>query len=273
MFDFNAAIKEAAEDTTNALGLIILGSSGSGKSTAIGSFPVKTLFLYTSSEAHGAAAAKSSGKNVVPVSIDVAKGEMLSADKAYDRLLSILNDVEGIKEGKFGAVALDGATEIETLIRSTTRWKIACQTKGGEHNAFAEGPATLLLFRPIIDALKNLQRKLKVHYAVSCILDVMEIGDDGSILKSKPRLQTYAVAEGIIQLFADVVAVGRMTNGQDVAHRFQLMAGVSRESKDARGNVKKSINFSPRLSGIRLEKLPDTLPADITELIKFKESK
>lgn len=272
-FNFAKAQQEAANDVNNtSLGLMVLGQSGAGKSALAGTFAGKTLFLYTTGENHGLKSAKMfGGDNVSPVCINVENGTLLSADKAYERLLAALSDVEGIKAQGFEAVALDGVTELEILIRETTRWKLMCQTDKGTHNTWAEGKATLAMMRPIVDGLKSLQRQLGIHFMVTCILDVISIDANGEISESKPRLQTYSVAEGIIQQFEDIVVVGRMSKGDKVSHRIQFLAGVSRESKDTQGNVRKSINFNPRLSGVALDKLPVSAKADVQELIKLKK--
>lgn len=272
-FNFTKAKQEALKDlTNNKLGALILGQSGAGKSSVAGTFNCKTLYLYTTGESHGAKAAGSlGGTNVFPVCLDYVDGVAVGPDAAYQRLLDILSDVDGIKSQKFGAIVLDGATELEVLIRATNKWRIRCQTDKGKHNNFAEGPATLALFRPVIDGLKDLQRKLGVHFAVTCVLDVQALADNGEVLESKPRLSTYAVAEGIVQQHEDIVVVGRMTNPQgEIAHRLQFLAGVTRESKDAAGVVKKSINFNPRLAGLGVHKLPQTLPADLNQLAALK---
>jgi hypothetical protein len=272
-FNFKKAQQEAAAEIKSVnLGLMVLGQSGAGKSTLAGTFGVKTLYLYTTGESHGAkAAATLGGDNVSAISINVENGAILSADKAYDRLLSILDSVAEIKAEGFGALVIDGATELEILIRETSRWKLLCQTDKGTHNSWAEGKATLAMFRPIVDKLKNLQRQLNIHFMMTCALDVVKVSDNGEIEESKPRLQTYSVAEGIIQQFEDIVVIGRMSNGEKVGHRLQFLAGVSRESKDTKGNVRKSMNFNPRLSGVVLDKLPETVKADIQELIKLKK--
>lgn len=270
-FNFAKAKADAQADLqSNTLGAMVLGQSGAGKSSLAGTFGVKTLYLYTSGESHGAKAANSLGAdNVVPVSVDFEDGKALSADKAYERLLSIL-DSAGSED--FKAVVVDGATEIEILIRNTAKWKVMCQTDKGIHNTWAEGKATLAMFRPIIDKLKALQRK-KIHFAMTCILDVVDVSENGEIKEAKPRLQTYSVAEGVIQQFEDIMVIGRMSKGNEVAHRIQFLAGVSRDSKDAEGQIRKSINFNPRISGIPIDRLPNTLKADLSEVIKLKEGK
>lgn len=272
-FNWREAHKEAAADLNNRnLGLIVLGQSGSGKSSLAGTFGKKTLYLYTTGESHGAAAAAAMGGDILPVCINYSGSNLLEPDAAYDRLISILSDVDGIKKEGFGAIAVDGATEIEALIRSTTRWRTMCLTAQGKHNNFAEGAATLAMFRPIVDQLKTLQRSIGIDFVVTCALDVTATSDDGEIFESKPRLLTYAVAEGLIQQFADIVVVGRMSKNDQIQHRLQFLAGVSRESKDAQGVVRKSINFNPRISGIKLDDLPKTLPADLSKLVALKRN-
>lgn len=274
-FNFKAAQAQAAADLKNdKLGLLVLGASGAGKSSVIGTLGVKTLYLYTTGESHGvSAAATQGGENVVPVCLDYADGKGLTADAAYDRLMAVLSDVEGIKKEGFGAIALDGASELEVLIRGTSRWRVMCQTDKGNHNSWEEGKATLAMFRPIIAALKDLQRSIGIHYVVTCILDVNSIGDDGEIMESKPKLQTYSVAEGVLQQFPDIVALGRMSKGDEIAHRIQFLAGVSRSTKDASGNIIKTVNFHPRLTGRVLADLPNTAKADLSELVKLKVGK
>lgn len=273
-FDFKKAQKEAAADikSTN-LGLMVLGQSGAGKSTLAGTFGVKTLYLYTTGESHGLTSAKTfGGDNVLPVCINLEGGTLLSADKAYERLLSALSDVESIKSEGFGAVVTDGVTELEVLIRETKQFKLMCQTDKGTHNAFNEPKATVAMIRPVIEALKHLQRQLGIHYMMTGILDVSSVSENGEVLESKPKLQSYAVAENVIQQFPDIIVVGPMSNGEAIKNRIQFLAGVSRESKDAAGTVKKTINFTPRLAGVPREKLPNTTKADIQELIKLKKS-
>lgn len=271
-FNFSEAIKQASNDlNSTALEAIILAPSGGGKSSLMGTFGVKTLFLYGSGEAHGSKAATVRGSDrVVPVCYDYADGASLPADMAYSRLLTILNDVEGIKAAGFKAIAVDGASEIEVMIRNSTQWKKACLSINGKHNAFAEGPATIEMFRPIINALKHLQRQLGTHFAMSLILDVKSVGVNGEIEESAPRLKGFSVAEQLLCQFGDVLVVGKLQRDTTIKYKIQFMTEITKVSKDEVGNLKKSINFSPRLSGITV---PNTMDADLSEVIKLKEEK
>lgn len=255
--------------SVNSLQLLILGASGSGKSSLSGTTGKKTLYLHTASEAHGAKAARTYGSgNVLPVMVD----EDRTPDEALSLTLEILGDVEYLKKEKFGAVVIDGATEFEAIIRASKRFKDACKTKDGGHNNFAEPTAVLGVFREIFAKLRRLSDE-GIDYIMTCILDVKSLdSEDGSLHECVPKLSTYSVAEGICQVFPDIITVGRMTNPEGkVAHRIQFGTSMSKASKDARGNVKKLLNFVPRLTGV--ETLPEHMKADLKEVIKMKSEK
>lgn len=269
-FDFKGALEKAKRDAeSTAIEAIILGPSGSGKSYRGGTFGCKTLYLYSGGESHGVRAAKqaASSGSLVPLRFD---HNSTSPDDTLRNLLSILNDRETI--GKLGikAVYLDGASEVEFLIRNSAAWKEACLTEKGKHNQWAESKATLSSFRPIIVALKDLQSDLGIHIAMSCIVDVKEYGDNGDIVECQPRILGMNVAEGLIQQFGDTLVVSKMrdhASGKS-AYRFQFMTDVVKTAKEESGAVKKSINFSPRISGVK--DLPPYMKAELSEVIKLK---
>lgn len=271
-FNFDKAIQDAKQDTeNNKLFLILLGSSGNGKSYVQGTFGVRTLYLYTQGESHGPkSAAVQGGKDIMPVCLDRDGDKDLAADEALKRLNTILDDVAGIKKAGFGALTIDGATEIEALIRSSTKYKVATTTESGKHNGFAEGPATLSQFRDIVAKLKKLQRDADIHVCMTCVLSVKEYGDEGIILDSTPVLSGFNVASGLIQQFPDVMMIGKMQRKDKIAYRFQLLASGSKVSKDLAGAIKKTFNFSPRLTGVDILSLGATLDADFKGLIALK---
>ncbi len=274
-FNFDAAIKEAnSAATDNLVSAIILGPSGAGKSSLMGTFGVKTLYLHTSGENHGPQSARTlGGSDIISVCIDRDAEKTLGPDEAYARLLSMLGDVDGIKKLGVKAIAIDGASELEAIIRNTEKWKQLCTASNGKHNGFGEPAATISILRPILNALRDLQSRLQIHAAVSCILDVKDIGTDGAILEATPRLVGYSVAETLIQQFADVLVVGRMTKGDQAKHKIQFMSDVTKTSKDAMGTVKKAINFAPRIAGVLVNKLPPIMDADLSQVIKLKSDK
>lgn len=268
-------MQDARKDLDNkSLFLFLLGSSGNGKSYAQGTFGVKTLYLYTQGESHGPKSASTlGGSNVVPVCIDRDGDKELTPDEALNRLNNILDHPDVIQKAGFKAISIDGASEIEALIRSSKKYKLACTTESGKHNGFAEGPATLAQFREVISRLKKLQREIGVHICMTGILTVKEYGEDGLVLDCSPQLSGYAVATGIIQQFDDVMIIGRMQKKDKIGYRFQLVANGTRVSVDNKGEVKKMFNFSPRLTGVDILQLGATLEADLSKLIEVKKGK
>lgn len=273
MFDFNKAMQDAKQDLDNkSLFLFLLGSSGNGKSYAQGTFGVKTLYLYTQGESHGPKSASVLGKdNIVSVCIDRDGDKELTPDESLARLNALLDDMAGIHAAGIKAIAVDGASEIEALIRASKKFKIATTTDSGKHNGFAEGPATLAQFRDLVVRLKKLNRAYGIHVCMTGILTVKEYGEDGQIMDCSPQLSGYAVATGLLQQFDDVMIIGRMQRKDKVGYRLQLTASGSRVSLDAKGDVRKTFNFSPRLTGVDILALGSTLDADLNKLIQIKE--
>jgi hypothetical protein len=271
MFNFEAAIAQADKDAkSTALEAIILAPSGGGKSSLAGTFGVKTLYCYGSGENHGIKAAKKQGGDLV---VGVCYDMHASPDEALGNLQSILNDSDKLVKMGIKAIVIDGATELEDLVRGSMAWKKACLTAKGTHNTYEEQKATLSCIRPLITALKELQRKHGMHFALTCTLDVKDLGAFGEITDASPRLKGFAVAESLVQQFSDVIVVGRMVKGTDIKHKIQFMTELTKTSKEENGTVKRTINFSPRISGFNLSELPPILDADLSKLVEMKAAK
>lgn len=250
---------------------IVLGSSGAGKSSLLGTFGVKTLYLHGTGEDHGPRAASAlGGELVLPVCIDQDEsGKELNADSVFNAIKEICRDESFIKSNNIEAIVLDGFAVLEHLAKKTASWKVKCQTSAGKHNTFKESEASLEILTEVIDALKCAQREHGVHIAVTGMLDVKAKSADGSILEAAPRLAGYGLAEGLIQQFGDVLVVGKMVKNNVSKYKLQFMTDLSKASKDEHGDLKKAMNFSPRLSGI--VNLPSLMDADLATLVKFKK--
>lgn len=278
-FDFAKAEKaaEASSKAAPTLAAVVLGQSSAGKSFLAGTLPGKTLFLYTQGEEHGKDSAKLSakakGSKVVAVCVDIDdEGKVLGHDSAYKRLLAILQDVDGIKKAGFGNVVVDGLTELESLVRATSMWAMNCKTNKGDHNNFAEPDATIKCIRPILEALRTLQRDAGLNYYVTCSLIVKGMEENGEITHSEPKLMGYEVAAQLIPQFPDQIMIGRMTNSEGKeGHRIQFSAKASKVVKEKSGEIKKLIGFTPRLRGVPSDKLPATMAADLSAVLKLKE--
>ena len=264
MINYAAEIAKAkAKMEKKLINAIVLAPSGGGKSSLAGTFGVPTLYLYASSEGHGPEAASTFANcEVSPICIDSDR----TPDEALAFLMAILSDKEFLNQ--FGAIVLDSATALELLIRETTRFAAACTTDKGKRNGFAEGPAALAIFNEIL----GLMRESGKHTLLTCILDVRDMDPEtGEILDASPRLGTYSLAEGIVLQHSEVFVIGPLTKDDKTAYRIQFAARMSKASKEATGKVKKMLNFSPRVTGVKA--LPNSLAADLTALIKLKEGK
>ena len=278
-FDFAAAEKRVVAEkvrTVKPLAAIVLGPSSSGKSFLMGTLGVKTLYLHTSGEEHGPDSAKlSADSDIFDIEFDrdPATGKPLGNDAAYKQLLEILSNRAWVVKMGFKAVAVDGATELESLIRGTGAFTTECLSKEGNHNGFAEPAATLKLLRPMMTLLRGLGRNLSMHYMVSCLLDIKKLAKNGEILESEPNLLGYKVASTYLPQFPDQIVVGRMVDpdGNEM-HRLQFSAGVSKSSVDNKTKaVKKFSNFSPRLRGVDSNNLPTHMKADLKAVLKLKQ--
>lgn len=270
-FDFSKALKEgAAALKQKQLGAILLGASGSGKSRACGTLGVKTLYIHTSGEQHGALSASSGGSEIHPICIDMEGGKLLDPDTAYTRLLAVLSDGDVIAKAGFKAVVLDGLSEIEALILETKAWKQRVQVEYKGVASYA-GPVTTSLMRPIIASLLKLQKEIGIHFVVTCILNVKELGESGEILSAEPKLKGFDVATDMVRQFADVLIIGQMSNGEVSKPRIQIGAHVSKASKDFKTlEVRKLQNFFVRVTGCDLSGAPDTLAPNLAKIAEYK---
>lgn len=270
--DMKKAKAEAAKSMKNPLlELVILGSQGAGKSYTIGTLGVKTLYLYGTRENHGPKTANvKGGDNIVPLCIDFYDGESLSADNSLEYIQAILTDYEELRKEGYKAIAFDGLAVLESIVKETTAWKEKCKTTGGKHNTFKESEASQELIGGVINLLKSCQRELGVHIAVTGILDVKSVDGFGAIEEASPRLGGYGLAESLNQHFGDIVVVGKMTKNGESKHKLQMMSDLTKASKDEHGNIKKAMNFNPRLSGLDV---PPIMNADLAELAAYKREK
>jgi hypothetical protein len=204
--------------------------------------------------------------------LDIIDGRELDirkdADEIYAYLMAILSASDWLKSKGYGAIVLDSATELEEVIRSSTAWADACRTSKGAHNTFGEGDATMGMFRAVVDALKKLRRDLKVHFVITCILDVKGISTSGEIEEASPHLTGYMVAVSVCQLLRDIVVVGRMEKNGEVKHKFQFGAELTKASKDEQGRLKRTTNFSPRLTP---GNPPAIMDADFKQVVQLKK--
>jgi len=267
--------QEAADKSGNSLFCCVLGPSGAGKSHAIGTLGVKTLFLHFVGERHGIDSSKKEGSdNIIPYCLDSDGKKSLDPDETLSRLRAILSDPQGLKDQGFGAIVLDGLTEMDMCISDSKELKKMCLTSQGKVDGFKLTPATKRIASGLMNSLQNIRSKTGIHIIVTCILTVGDTDEEGALLGCIPQLGTYGLAESVLQKFGDRVVVTPLvrddpdTGKKETIRVFDSRVVSTKVSKDVNGIVKKTSNFSCRLSSGELPKL---MKADLSELIKIKE--
>jgi hypothetical protein len=271
-FDMNKAKAEAEKSMTNPLlELVVLGSQGAGKSYAIGTLGVKTLYLYGTKEEHGPKTANVKGAgNIVPICIDHYNGEALSADNSLEYIYTILTDGKYLRDEGYKAIVFDGLSVLETIVKNTTAFRERCKTAGGKHNPYKETEASIEIIGGIINMMKACQRELGCHIVMTGTLDVKSVDGFGAIEEAAPKLAGYGLAEALNSFFGDIVVVGQMTKNGESKYKFQFLSDLTKVSKDENGQQKKVLNFRPRLSGLEVAPVID---ADLAALAKLKRDK
>ena len=277
VIDFKALKAKVKEETAvKPLFLCIIGPSGSGKSTACGTLGVPTLFLYTATERHGAANARAIGGDITDVDFTVRRSDgSVDPDASLKNLHEILSSPGLDKE--FGAVVIDSATELQLIHRRSNRFVNYCKTDKGTHNNFKESEADTAYFKDLLEDLVALNNR-GVHVILTCAAVVKSLADDGSVSEASPSLQGFSVAHDLLRNFADILLVSRLVEEDEEGnskpqHKFIFKANLQKVSKDARGQVLKTANFSPRISGLLLDKLPETTPADLGKIIIARQKR
>ncbi len=257
------------------LGLILMGPASAGKSSAMGSLGVRTLYLYGSGESHGPASAKhfNPGCDLIPVCFDLDEnGNQVDPDQAYQDLVDLLNDRKQIEEAGVKAIVLDGLTELEHLILSTTTYKLRLASEYKGQKSFA-GPIVIDMARSVLNAIRKLQTELDIHYVISCLLIVKEVAENGVFTDASPQVNGFNVANAILQQIPDRLVIGHVEMGDGkVQPRLQVGAAVGRVTKDfSTKAITKIASFRCQLTGVDLSNA-STLAPNLANVIEYKKA-
>jgi adenylate kinase family enzyme len=271
-FDFSTAINDGKARMGNkSLALILLGASGNGKSRACGTLGVKTLYIHTSTEQHGADSAAAGGSEILPVCLDKVADKQLTPDEAYDRLLALLGDSAGIKKLGVGAIVLDGLSELEALIMSSDKFKKRVQVELKGVTSYS-GDIQRDFYHQVFTRLNLLRDTLGLHYVVTCALNVVELSEILEILEATPKLYGYQMAENITRWFPDILVIGQMKGPSGaIKPRLQFQALVSKDTKDQKTKARVKLhNIFIRITGVDMSTLPETLAPDLAKIAAIK---
>jgi hypothetical protein len=273
---------KAKKVSVEPLMALVMGASGGGKSSSLGTLGVPTLVLVGQTESHGATNARSAAQDkdlVTGLSYIVNKEDgSLDAQGSYKNLLAILRDPE--LADNFDAVAVDGASELQGIFKDTARFRELCLSDKGTHNSFKEAESYGVMFNEVINALLNL-RKRGVHCLMTCAAIVTGGGDGSDEITAKPNLYGFTTAENLCRNFPDIFYVTMLREedeegNEKTVHRFVFNPKVSAVSKDAKtGKVMKQSfsNFSPRISMFSREDLPEKSEVNLAKVLEARRNK
>lgn len=130
------------------------------------------------------------------------------------------------------------------------------------------------MFRRIIAAAKELQRELDIHVIMTAIMDVKAFEDDGTISEGELKLKGFDVITFLTPQFDDRLFVSHMTDGESPAiPRLQMAISITKTTSDFKTKVlRKTFKVRPRLMGVDMSTIPDSLKADLSRVIAYKQA-
>lgn len=264
-------LKQAVQIKNDGLFLCVLGSSGAGKSHFIGTYPGRVLYLYGSGESHGPSSASKSNDNIIAVPWDKevnTAGQLvdLHPNKIISRIKDLLS-IDTLKQNEISCVALDSITNLVADMKNTELFKQRCTDGRGRHNPFKETEALVEIMSQFVRVLQTLSDTHNIDIITTLDLQIQSIADDGTILEAKPSLPTFGVAKSLVQMFPDILVLGRM--GEKRLPMFQNLAKTAATSVDRNTQtVVKYVEFNPRLRGVA--ELPEMLEPNAAKLLEMK---
>lgn len=268
MVDF-AALKAASKKKQKAEGqsFVVLGPSGSGKSSLLGSFGCSTLILYTSDESHSKLSSSIHNGDITNICLDRTEdGEQLSADDTLTKLLTILNS-EDIAE-HFGAVCVDSLSSLDLIIKRSEWFSDFCKGANGKRNDFKASEAVITKLQEVFNATQGFRQK-GTHFMCTLAAHVKSLDGEGNAEVAVPVLSSYGCADNVPRLAGGVLFLGKTEIEGEIKRALIFSTTMSKVSRDLKGNVTKMLSFSPRLAGIADELIPSVLPANMSKVLQF----
>jgi hypothetical protein len=272
----------SSNDTDDLVGAIVFGPPGGGKSGMLSTFGVKTIYFMSDVEAQGRHSArihKNCEIDFLNFERHEVTGEKLSPAKALESLGARLSDVEWFRSRGYKAVVVDSVSELEALVVETPAWRTKTTDKNGETKMYTD-PITIAMITPFLAQLRNLQAILKIHYAVTALLDVKRMGEAGEILEGTAKSRGYGVLFHLLVSFPDRFILGHMSpgpNAKKLKPRIQIDAQLSRVAKEfaqngAPAKVSKVLNLRTKVAGCDMSTFPNTMAPDFSRIIACKRA-
>lgn len=273
--------------------MLLVGVSGSGKTTACSSYLREaTMLLYVSKAEPHSPIYMSNGvslfegatvDNLFAVALDVVEendkellpfaakmelGTILNPDQSWAKMKAYLAESKG---SSIKTVVLDSLSGFFSTIRGTSRFANLCRNEKGNHNNFKEAEAYLIMHEELNTALISCR---DAGINTVCILGAKNIGVGTESMAIGPDLPVYSVAEKMPFRYSDVVVLTtRDLEGAD-EYRTIVDFGVAVERSKVNvetKEVEKFVSMKPRLSFMPPNLEVAWLPNDLYNLRKYVE--
>lgn len=257
-----SAIK-SFDATKNKLPLfaVVMGSSGGGKSSLLGTLPGKTLAIYFRSDLSGPSfSASTSGSDIVPFLVDPTD---MTADEAVAELYEQLRNPNLVKT--FKNITVDGLPALEDLLNRTEACLAAGITKAGKVDTFGKDRFVQEKLSELVRLLVD-QRSHGVNIAVTTLARIADDGDGTTQIT--PKLRGFNTVEALLPSFATILLVVR--NAQDRSHFLDMAAKIFKKKADQTGKEVAVASFSTRIEGLRVEQTPPKISPDLKKVLALQ---
>jgi len=239
---------------------IVMGASGGGKSSLLGTMPGKTLAFYFRSDLSGPSfSASTDGSDIVPFLVDPTD---MTADEAVAELYGQLKNPDLIKS--FKNITIDGLPALEDLLNRTDACLAAGLTKAGKVDSFGKDRFIQEKLSELVRLLVD-QRTFGVNIAVTTLA---RIADDGGSTQITPRLRGFGTIEALLPSFATILLVVR--NNQDRSHFLDMESKIFKKKVDTTGKEVAVASFSTRIEGLRVEQTPPKISPDLKKVLALQ---
>ena len=101
---------------------------------------------------------------------------------------------------------------------------------------------------------------------------LITMGEDGGEVVAKPGILGTKPAELLNRSCPDVLLVNKVRDDEGTwSHQLLFYPKVTKESKTPAGVVTKTENFNMRVSHISSDKLPESAPARLDQLVEYRK--
>jgi hypothetical protein len=285
-FDF-AAIKAQkaaiiAQGTPKLIALI--APRGYGKSSIIGTMPkeINTLLCMCTAENHSYASARGiaiktygTADHITPFFIDSFDDKQITGDAVVARLIELLTDANTFKY--FPAIALDSLAAFDQHVLGCVEL-LAC-------DKFSSGKIATNIYGRVFTAIKAYVAKGGIFIYT---LPAETHPDDKGVMVTTPKLRGSAALNAILGETPLIARIEKLVSvdgdksttdyalvfkGGDISKKKSKILSMTGSGKDmVIVSTPITVNYSCRIAGIPTERTPDSMDANLSDLLKLVDN-